>query len=427
MSDLKFTRGITEFKTQAFNVAVLPRYGTGVVTLSGAIEAGPWHGSAQKGPVAEVLASLLDEGTKKRTREDFRNTLEQKGTSLNFWADGRFVMFTLRATTLALPEALSLLFEALTEPALNDASRIQVVERESAARLQDSEDTRLLARHALTRALFTPNSAGYRFAPLDERAQTLSVTSNDIKEFFKKAYCGPMKIAVVGDIRPEDMEHLLLEAGKAWNHTSASVMRPVELEPQKDAVQKTFSSVPGKESVDVFMGSYVPLKSEDKETPAVLAALDLLGGGFSDHLMQTVRDRDGLTYGTLARIRGRESGNGFYWFAWAMFGNTLFKKGTETLEKEIQVFLNAGIPQKRYEEKIQELEGKLAVSFSSPLSAVSEIISGMLTTGNPSESDAFVTKLKALDAKTVESAARKYLKIDAISAAGAIDTNGNLL
>lgn len=427
MSNLKFTKGIIEFRTQSFNVAVLPRYGTGVVTISGAIEAGPWHESPEKGPVAEVLASLLDEGTKKRTREDFRNTLEEKGTSLHFWADGRYVMFTLKATTLALPEALTLLFEALTEPALNDASRLQVVEREAAARLQDSEDTRLLARHALTRAIFTPRSAGYRFQPLEEREQTLKVTTTDVQNFFKKTYCGPIKIAVVGDIRPEDMEHLLLEAGRGWNHTSRSVMRPVELSTRKTGVVKTFSSVPGKESIDVFMGSYIPLTSEDKETPAVLAALDLLGGGFSDHLMQTVRDRDGLTYGTVARIRGRESGQGFYWFAWAMFGNSLFKKGIAALQKEVEVFLSTGISQKRYEEKIQELEGKLAVSYSAPLSAVSEIISGMLTTGNPSESDAFITKLKALDATAVESAARTYLKIDAISAAGAIQKDGELL
>jgi predicted Zn-dependent peptidase len=239
------------------------------------------------------------------------------------------------------------------------------------------------------------------------------VVENHFRSLTKMVEIGSgSKRAVVGDIRPEDMERLLLDAGKGWNHTSSSSMRSVELNTLKDTPQKTFSSVPGKESVDVFMGAYIPLKSEDKETPAVLAALDLLGGGFSDHLMQTVRDRDGLTYGTLARIRGRESGNGFYWFAWAMFGNELFKKGIASLEKEIGVFLDAGISDTRYAEKIQELEGKLAVSFSSPLSAVSEIISGMLTTGNPSESDAFVTKLKAIDAKAVEGAARQYLKID---------------
>lgn len=427
MSDLKFTKGITEFKTQGFSVAVLPRFGTGVVTVSGAIEAGPWHAESEKGPVAEVLASLLDEGTKKRTREDFRNLLEQKGTSLNFWASGKYVMFTLRATTLALPEALSLLFEALIEPALSDASRMQVVEREAAARLQDSEDTRLLARHALTRMLFIPESSGYRFAPLDERKQTQMVSGADVQTFFKKTYRGPIKIAVVGDIRPEDMEHLLLETGKEWEHSSASSMRPVVPNKSTTTLQKKFSSVPGKESVDVFMGSYVPLKPDDKETPAVLAALDLLGGGFSDHLMQTIRDRDGLTYGTVARVRGRESGHGFYWFAWAMFGNSLFEKGRVALEKEIGVFLDTGISQERYLEKIQELEGKLAVSFSAPLSAVSEIISGMLTTGNPSESDAFIAKLKLIDAKAVESAGRTYLKIDALSAAGAIDTHGELL
>ncbi len=427
MSDLQFTKGLTNFKTQAFTVAVLPRFGTGVVTISGAIEAGPWHAEAEKAPVAQVVASLLDEGTKRRTREDFRDLLEKEGTSLNFWADGRYVMFSLRATAHALPEALSLLFEALMQPALSETSRLQVIEREAAARLHDSEDTRLLGRHALTRLLFTQKSAGYRVAPLEEKTQTLAVSMADIQAFFKKTYCGPIHIAVVGDIRPEDMEHLLMESGKGWNALQSSSARSIEPAAQKHLPQKTFSSVPGKESVDVFMGSYVPLAPNDAETPAFLVGLDLLGGGFSDHLMQTIRDRDGLTYGTVARTRGRESGTGLYWFAWAMFGNQLFAKGAAALEKEIGVFLDAGITQKRYEEKVREIEGRLAVSFSNPLSAVSEIISGMLTTGNPSEADAYVIKLKAIDAKAVESAARRYMKVDAISAAGAIDANGALL
>lgn len=427
MSALRFTKGIQSFSTGSFDVAVLPRYGSGVVCISGAIEAGPWHAAPGKEPVAEILASLLDEGTKHRGREEFRTSLEMRGTSLNFWANGRYVMFSLLTTTHAVKDAVDLMFEALTEPALDEQARIQVIEREAATRIHDAEDTRLSARHALSRQLLKAESSGYRVDPLTERASTLSISADDVRTFFQTAFSGTVRIAVVGDIRPDDMEKILLNAGQMWKIDNRSTARSMIPNDSNSGIRKEFVSIPGKESVDVFVGAYVPLAPTDPKTPALLAAVDLLGGGFSDHLMQTVRDRDGLTYGTVARMRGRESGTGFYWFAWAMFGNTLFDKGMHTLQNEISVFLNAGIKEERFREKIAETEGRLAVSFSSHVSAVSEILSGMLVSNNPSDADSYVAALKSIDAKLVETVAQTYMPISALSAAGAIDSSGRLL
>lgn len=427
MSTLRYTKGIQTFETGSFRVAVLPRYGSGVVCLSGAIEAGPWHASPGKEPVAEILASLLDEGTKRRGRDEFRALLENRGTSLNFWANGRYVMFSLMTTTHALKDAVELTFEALTEPALQDEARMQVIEREASTRIHDAEDTRLSARHSLSRLLLKKDSAGYRVDPLTERANTLSISSDDVTTFFAHAFSGTVRIAVVGDVRPDDMEKILQSASKNWKSDTRSVARSMSPIEQKSEIIKEFISIPGKESVDVFMGAHVPLAFNDPKTPAFLAAVDLLGGGFSDHLMQTIRDRDGLTYGTVARMRGRESGSGFYWFAWAMFGNALFDKGIHALQNEISVFLNAGIKEDRFREKITETEGRLAVSFSSHISAVSEILSGMLISNNPSEADSYVSVLKEIDAGLVETVAKTYMPITAISAAGAIDSDGKLL
>ena len=427
MSNKKLTEGIVTITDAPFTGAVLPRKGSGVVVIDGALKAGPWQASPEKEPVAEIAAALLDEGTKKRSREAFRDALEARGTTLSFWADGGHLYFSLRALSKYLPEALTLLFEALNEAEIGEEQVRQVIEREAATKIHDAEDTKTEARHALTRLLYKKGSAGYRVDSLTERAQILAITRSDVLEFMKATYRGQILVSAVGDVDPEEFTRLLKDASKGWSSEGGVVGRTSEAADGNSAPLKTFVSIPGKESVDVYMGAPVHLLSTNPELTAFHVAIDLLGGGFSDHLMQTVRDRDGLTYGTFARTRNREAGGHLYWFAWSMFGNSLFEKGMEALQREIGVFLEKGISEKRLKEKAEEIRGRYAVLFSNPASAASEILTGLLTTGNPSEADAYTDAVDALSAKAVSEAARKHLLIRGIAAAGAIDANGKVL
>ena len=420
----KLTEGLIEIEGKAFTASFLPRRGSGVVMLKGAIHAGPWHEDALKESSAQISASLLDEGTKFHSRESFRALLEEEGVKVNFWAEDRYAFFSITATKQALPRALELTFEALRTPLLSEASVSEVIERESANLLHESESTRSEARRAFSRLLFKKDSAEYSVSANEERRRMKRVTRSDILSFISKNYRGRIVIAAV---EASELESMLNEHTSEWRYTHGASSRSVLIVESPEEPRTLFVPIPGKESVDVFMGSALPLKPTDPSFVPLRIAVDLLGGGFSDHLMQTIRDRDGLTYGTFARISGRENGAGLSFVIWAMFGNALFHKGMKALQSELGVFLKTGITPQRLKEKIEEVEGRSAVIFSDHNSALYEIFSGMLSTSDPRNADTYISKLKETNTETVQKIAEKHLRIDAIAAAGAIDETGEIL
>lgn len=423
----KLTDGLVTFDGPAFTASLLPREQSGMVVLKGAIHAGPWHGSADTESVAEVATSLLDEGTTFHSRETFRTLLEAEGVRVYFGVEGRYAFFTITATTKALAHALSLTFEALKSPLVSEASVTEVIERESANLLHESERTRSESKYAFSRLIFKEGSSGYALSAKEERKNMRRLKRADVLSFISENYRGRIVIAAVGDTTASELEKLLKENTADWNHTHGASHKSVSVLESPEKPRELFISIPGKESVDVYMGAALPMPPTDPSFIPLRVAADMLGGGFSDHLMQTIRDRDGLTYGTYARIQGKQNSVGLSWSIWAMFGNALFHKGMQALQNELQVFLKTGITEVRLREKVEEVIGRSAVIFSDHHGALYEVFSGMLATGDPRSADTYLETLQTLDVPTIQKSAEKYLRIDAIAAAGAIDESGKLL
>lgn len=421
------TKNAVTFDNSAFRSALIPLTGSDAVFVRMAVPAGSWFAKPERKPVADVAASLLDEGTKTLSREVFRKTLEETGSRVSFWEDQRYMYLSIDATPQALSTALKLSYDALMHPLVSEESVRQVIDRMSEEYVHESEDTGTQADAALSRALFEPDSALYEVSPLEKRAALLTVTREEVRTFIDANYRGHVTLAAMGAIEPALFEKILKEATAGWNINSPEGELPVRLKPRPQSLAESYVSIPGKESVDVRLGGAVPLSARSDATPALRAATECLGGGFSDHLMQTIRDRDGLTYGTYARLRAREYGHEMYWYAAATFGNSLFKKGVEALKREVAVFLNEGITEKRLAEKREEIEGRYAVLLGEPQYAAFPLLTSMLTTGNPHDFDEYLSRLSELDAQTVKQVAEKYLNPYAFAAAGAIDGRGTLL
>jgi zinc protease len=421
------TEGLNRFETQAVTGAYMKKPGTGIAVVLGAIHAGPWHAPLAKEPVADVVSSLLDEGTKSHGRDEYRMLLEHDGSRVAFWADGRYLYFSVTASVESLERALALCFEALKEPALAGEEIRQVILREAADSVHKSEETRSEASRAFSRLIFAPESAGYEVSAKDERSHILALSDEDVRAFVRDTYRGRIVVSAFADMDESVFSSLLEKATGGWNVTPAASGRAPAYLAAPDTNRTLFVPIAGKESVDVFLGASLPMNPHDHQFPAFKVALDLLGGGFSDHLTQTIRDRDGLTYGTYARIRNVRDAEAMYWGAWAMFGNSLFEKGLSALKKEIGVFLDAGITAERLKEKVIEIEGRYAVRFSDMYSAANEVLTGLLAHGDPHAADNYLARIRELSPEEVEAAAKRHIRIDAIAAAGAIDEKGNLL
>ena len=66
-------------------------------------------------------------------------------------------------------------------------------------------------------------------------------------------------------------------------------------------VQQELSS---KQTATVVWGKVLDISPKHPDYPAVLLANYMLGGNFTAHLMQTVRDQQGLTYGIYSSLSG---------------------------------------------------------------------------------------------------------------------------
>jgi zinc protease len=418
----RLTEGLSIVENPAYTAALLERKGSGVVNLCGVIHAGPWHAEAAKEPVADIAAALLDEGTVEHSRDSYRLSLEKLGAQVNFWASDRYLFFSVLATSKHISDAVSFAFEALQTPLISENSVREVISREAALRVQAAENTNGEAHRALTRLLYATGSAGYSVKALDEKEAILRLAREDVLVFLKEQYRGRVVLAAVGDVDTKTLEKILTKNTSEWNAFPGASVRAVQALESTDTPREEVVFIPGKESADVYIGSVIRVPPSDPSFSALRVGVDLLGGGFTDHLMQTIRDRDGLTYGTLARIYGRENQAGLHFAAWAMFGNSVYKKGRAALEREFGIFMKRGVTQKQLEQKIEEIEGRYAVMFSKPSSALMELRSGMLSVGNPANVDSYIDSLHMLSAQDVNLAVRKHLRIDAVASAGTVDT-----
>ncbi len=170
-------------------------------------------------------------------------------------------------------------------------------------------------------------------------------------------------LAVAGDIRPEMVKDAAEKAfSKLPGRGSASVTKRMN---KKTATSiETFIPIPDKANIDVLLGAALPFRKLDPLYHPAALCTDMLGGGFASHLMQTIRERDGLTYGIYAGLRGFEDGADGYLRVWATFSPEMFAKSVEALRREMRHFFAHGMTETALERKKEEITGSYLVGLS---------------------------------------------------------------
>jgi zinc protease len=139
------------------------------------------------------------------------------------------------------------------------------------------------------------------------------------------------------------------------------------------SAQEKLVHIPEKANIDLYLGVALPLRLEDELYLPTFTLIDMLGGGFAAHLMQTVRERDGLTYGISARLSdfGKDTEGSFR--VWSTLSPLLFEKGLKTIRKEITTFFNTGITEEALVNKKDEISGSYVIGLSTTHGLASQL------------------------------------------------------
>lgn len=400
----------------------------GVSNIVGSFLGGDSFASYQKGLLPDMVAGLLDAGTQKHSKTEIREQIESLGASASFWCRGDRVGASLYSMPEDCKALLGLVGEELGSATFPLKEYALLVHQIRADLEEEKTDTKRVSQGEFLRTIYPKGHHNYMASIQDRLKMLSSISRNELVAFYKKHYGrGSMQFVAVGDIDHEELS-------KACKTTFRSLSYVTSVLPEKLSVAKTLAkesivSIPDKTSVDMVLGASLPITKKHELYYPLMVVIGLLGAnGFTSHLMQTVRERDGLTYGIRAGLDGFGDGVTGHWHVQASFAPSLFAKGRETTLREINWFLKNGLSDAAIERKKAELAGSYAVSLGTT-SGIAQRILSILEEGESLEFlDTFPERLMRITPHEVREAAALINPGQvAFVAAGSIDRNGKPL
>ena len=405
----------------------VPTFNMQMVVLSGGLaDPSDYHG------LAGFTASLLREGTTKRSSKEISEQVDSLGATLNASAGVSSLTSTINTAGLVenFDQTLDLFADVIRNPTFPDAEVARFKTRTLAQLQLQRSIPQFLAAEQFSRAIYgTSHPASFIVAPSESITK---VSSKDLKEFHEKYYRPNNAIlAIVGDVTMSEIMPKIEKAFGDWQRGDVPATTIPAAPAQSDA-RIFLIDRPGSVQTVLQLGT-LGIERTSPDYFAVLLADRVLGGGPSGRLFLNLREDKGYTYG-----------------AYSQFGGSKFR-GTWVSSSEVRTDVTEGAMKEfMYElnrlrdEKVSatELEnakraiiGSFALSLEQPQALLQNIITQKLYNLPADYWDTYPQKVSAITADDVQRVAQKYIDLhhlqvvavgDASKARGVLEKYGKV-
>lgn len=280
-----------------------PNFNSPSVVISGYIKAGSLSDPDEKLGLADFTASALLRGTARRSFQEIYDALESAGASLGFDGGVHTTGFSGKALAEDLDLLLTLLAEALRQPAFPSDQIERLRARMLTGLAIRAQDTGEMASLAFDQILYP----GHPYSrPEDGYPETVqAITREDLAEFHRSSY-GPsgMVITVVGAVEPGQAVEKVVQMLGDWSNPDQSGM--VELPPtgfpQEPLTRKV--DITGKYQSDLDVGAVGPQRRSPDYLAAALGNNVLGVFGMMGRIGEIVREKAGLAYYAYSSLSG---------------------------------------------------------------------------------------------------------------------------
>ncbi len=399
--------------------------GSGVVTLTGSMLGGDIYAS-ENARTADMVAAMLDQGTTNMTKFEISAKLESAGARLGFFNGQARVGFSGKFLSEDTKMVFDLLADQLKNPLFAEEDLNKVKKRQVANYKRSKESTRGNATNNMLKAFY---GAGHQNSPTDpDKAieEINKITPQNLKDFHSENYgAGTVVIVAVGDVDHKSLESLIKEGFSGWKRSPLQEKK--ETGTANKVSDKVYVTMQDKTSTDFLVGTALGIDRYHPDYLPLYVATHTLGGNFSARLMQTVRVKEGLTYGINSSMRGFGNGNDGYWMVGGTFSPKLLSKGESSTLREIKKWAEEGITQKELDITKSTLTGGFQVGFDSTGGLAGGILDAIIVHGDLTYLDNYPERIKAITLDEANAAISKYIFFDDLYqvAAGTIDKDGN--
>ena len=336
-----------------------------LIAMEYAFSGGAAQDPKDKPGVANMVASLIDEGSGDLDSKAFHERLERRAIELSFSATRDYFRGSLRMLKDNKDEAFELLHLALTSPHFDKADVERIRSQIISGLHRDTTNPNALAGRKFLELAFPNHPYGRQPSGTLESVPTITVA--DMRDYIRRVIAkDTLKVAVVGDVDPATL-------GKLLDQTFGSLPARASLVPVPDIEaarppQRAFVPLDVPQTV-ITIGSPGIMRHDPNFMAGYVVNHILGGGGLSSRLYREVREKRGLAYSIYGSLVWMDHSSLF-------IGNTGTRADRagdtiEAIEKEVRRMADDGPTQQELDEAKSYLKGSqmLALDTSSKLAS----------------------------------------------------------
>jgi predicted Zn-dependent peptidase len=242
--------------------------------------------------IAQIVASVANEGTDTRTSKQIKEELRSIGGTLSLGSDADSTTMTASSLSEFSPRLLELMSDVAQHPSYPE-TEVKLAQENTIQQIRAGRaNAGFLVNERFQKAVFGDHP--YSFVVPDEKSIS-ALTRNDLREFVTRYYIpNAAHLIVVGDI---DVDKTFAEIEKAFAGWKSGTVPKDEIPavPVRDKRQIYFVNRPGSIQSAIYVGN-VSIPRKDKDYFAIRTASTIYGGSFYSRLTKNIRETKGYTY-----------------------------------------------------------------------------------------------------------------------------------
>ena len=385
------------------NSTKVPTFNMQMVVLSGGLSDKPDYRG-----LASSTATLLREGTAKRSSKDIAEQVDALGATL-FAGSGLSAM-TSTVSVAGLVENLDQSLELFADVVRNPTFPQTEVDKYKTRTLFQLQNQRanpnFLAAEQFQRAIYGTQHPAALVAPPADSIKKL--TTKDLAEFHSTYYRPNNAIlAIVGDVTMKEMMPKIEKAFGDWQKADVPAAT-IPAAPAQSASRILLIDRPNSVQTVLQLGT-LGIERTSPDYFAVLLADRVLGGGPSGRLFLNLREDKGYTYGAYSNFGGsRFRGT---WISSSEVRTDVTDGAMKEFMYELNRLRDESVPADELENAKRAIVGSFALSLEQPQSLLQNIITQKLYNLPADYWDTYPQKVAAITAADVQRVAQKYIDL----------------
>jgi len=275
-----------------------------LIQYSIVLDGGHMVDKVEKAGVANLVATMMNEGTKNKTPEQLEDAIGLLGASIRISSGNEDISINVSTLARNFEKTISLVEEMLLEPRWDEEQFTLAKSRIINSIKRNAASPDYLSTYTLNKLMFGDNILSVDVSGTETSVE--AITMDDLKEYYN-TYFSPTitRFLIAGDVDQRRVVAALAGLDQNWPAKEVTIPAiKVPAPPEKSQIY--FVDVPGAKQSVISIGCPSIPRTNHDFFPATVANFKLgaRGASISGLWMQIIREQKGFTYGAYSSFSG---------------------------------------------------------------------------------------------------------------------------